>query len=440
MKLGNFVICSLVLAVFTQVGMAQNKSQSIDEVVAIVDTGLITKVELNTRIAQIEKQFKATNRPLPPAAELKKQVLERLISEKIQEGLARDTGIKVSDKELDKIIENIAAQNKTTVDNLKIKIQKEGLTFNKYREDLRKEVVVSRLRERDVDARVQVSDAEIDGYIQEKNRARMNAAGIEEVALAQIVVSVNSGANDSEMAAAKARAEEILKQAGNEKDFLAYAKKVSVAGSGLRFEDLGSRTLDRLPQLLVDGSQGVAVNQLIPHVLQSGAGFHIVKVVGRKGASAQESIVITQTMARHILLRHRVGMTDAEAERRLSIFRDQIKVKAADFEQLAKKYSEDGSAPNGGKLGWMSPGELVPTFEQAMNKLAIGEVSDPVRTEFGWHLIQVLERRQTQLSADKQREYARAALREKKLDQAYEDWIRQIRDAATVEIRQIDEK
>ena len=438
MKLGNFVVCSLVLATFTQVSMAQNKAQSIDEVVAIVDTGLITKVELNARINQIEKQFKASNRPLPPAAELKKQVLERLISERIQEGLARDTGIKIADKELDKIIENIAAQNKTTVDNLKTKIEKEGLTFNKYREDLRKEVQISRLRERDVDARVQISDAEIDGYIAEKNRSRMNAAANEEVALAQIVVSINSGASDAEIAAAKLKAEDILKHATNEKDFLAYAKKIAVAGSGLRTEDLGSRTFDRLPQLFVEASQGVAANQLIPRVLQSGAGFHVVKVVGRKGGPAQESIVITQTMARHILLRHRVGMTDAEAERRLSIFRDQVKVKAADFGQLAQKYSEDGSAPNGGRLGWMSPGELVPTFEQAMNKLAIGEVSSPVRTEFGWHLIQVLERRQTQLSADKQREYARAALREKKLDQAYEDWIRQIRDAATVEIRQID--
>ncbi|QWD79592.1 peptidylprolyl isomerase [Polynucleobacter sp. MWH-Spelu-300-X4] len=438
MKLSHLIYCSLVLMAFAKVTVAQNKPQSIDEVVAIVDTGLITKVELNTRIAQIEKQFKASNRPLPPANELKKQVLERLISERIQEGLARDTGIKIADKELDKIIENIAAQNKTTVENLKAKIEKEGLTFKKYREDLRKEVQISRLRERDVDARVQVSDAEIDGYIAEKNRSRASALGNEEVALAQIVISLNLGASESEVATAKAKAEEIFKQAGNEKDFLAFSKKVAAAGSGVRSEDLGSRTFDRLPQLLVEASQGVGANQLIPRVLQSGAGFHIVKVMGRKGGPVQENIVITQTMARHILLRHRAGMTDAEAERRLSIFRDQVKVKAADFGQLAQKYSEDGSAPNGGKLGWMSPGELVPTFEQAMNKLNIGEVSDPVRTEFGWHLIQVLERRQTQLSADKQREYARAALREKKLDQAYEDWIRQIRDAATVEIRQID--
>jgi len=437
MKLSNLIFCTLALAI-SQIVAAQNKPQSIDEVVAIVDSGLITKVELNSRLAQVEKQFKMSNRPMPPAAEFKKQVLERLISERIQEGLAKDTGIRVSDKELDKILENIAAQNKTTVEALKVKVEKEGLTFNKYKDDLRKEIQVSRLRERDVDSRVQVNDAEIDAYIAEKNRSRMNASANEEIALAQIVVSVSPGANESEIAAARSKAEDILKQAANEKDFLAYAKKISATGSGLRTEDLGSRTFDRLPQLFVEASQGVAVNQLIPRVLQSGAGFHIIKVVGRKGSATPENIMITQTMARHILLRHRAGMTDAEAERRLSIFRDQVKVKAADFGQLAQKYSEDGSAANGGKLGWMSPGELVPTFEQAMNKLAVGEVSDPVKTEFGWHLIQVIERRQTQLSADKQREYARAALREKKLDQAYDDWIRQIRDAATVEIRQID--
>jgi peptidyl-prolyl cis-trans isomerase SurA len=160
----------------------------------------------------------------------------------------------------------------------------------------------------------------------------------------------------------------------------------------------------------------------------------------RKGlsATADAEISVTQTQAKHILLKHRPSVTDQEAQRRLNGFKDQIKIKEADFSQLAKKYSEDGSAPNGGMLGWMSPGELVPEFEQAMNRLNINEVSAPVRTEFGWHLIQVIERRDAKLSADKQRDYARAAIRDKKLDQAYEDWIRQIRDSATVEIKNID--
>jgi peptidyl-prolyl cis-trans isomerase SurA len=438
MKLANIVFSAIALVLFSEMPLAQNKNKSIDEVIAIVDTSLVTKLELENRVALIEKQFKAANRPLPPVNDLKAQVLERLISERIQQNLAKETGIKVSDRDLDRILGNIAAQSKLSVSELRLKVEKEGTSFNKYKEEIRKEVQAARLREREVDARVQVSESEIDSYISEKNRGKMLQAGNDEIYLAQLVIALPTNASEADVATAKNKAEDVLKQASIEKDFLAYGKKIALPGSGVRVEDLGYRTLDRLPQLFVDGAQGIGSNQMIPRVLQSGAGFHIIKVIDRKGALAAnvQNIVVTQSQARHILLRHRPGVTDLEAQRRLNGFRDQIKVKASDFAQLAKKHSEDGSASNGGNLGWMSPGELVPEFEQAMNQLNINEVSDPVRTEFGWHLIQVVERRQAQLSADKQREYARAAIREKKLDQAYQDWLRQIRDAATVEIRQ----
>ena len=438
MKLANIVFSAVALMLLSEMPLAQNKNRSIDEVIAVVDTSLVTKLELENRVAQIEKQFKAANRALPPADDLKAQVLERLISERIQQNLAKEAGIKVSDRDLDRILGNIAAQSKLSVAELKLKVEKEGTNFNKYKEEIRKEVQAARLREREVDARVQVSESEIDSYISEKNRGKVLQAGNDEIYLAQLVVALPVNASESDVLAAKNKAEDVLKQASVEKDFLAYGKKIALPGSGVRVEDLGYRTLDRLPQLFVDGAQGVGSNQMIPRVLQSGAGFHIIKVIDRKGTLAAnvQNIVVTQTQARHILLRHRPGVTDLEAQRRLNGFRDQIKVKASDFALLAKKHSEDGSAPNGGNLGWMSPGELVPEFEQAMNQLNINEVSDPVRTEFGWHLIQVVERRQAQLSADKQRDYARAAIREKKMDQAYQDWLRQIRDAATVEIRQ----
>lgn len=438
MKLASILFSAIALMLFSEMPLAQNKNKSIDEVIAIVDTSLVTKLELENRVALIEKQFKAANRPLPPANDLKAQVLERLISERIQQNLAKEAGIKVSDRDLDRILGNIAAQSKLSVPELKIKVEKEGTNFNKYKEEIRKEVQAARLREREVDARVQVSESEIDSYISEKNRGKILQAGNDEIYLAQLVIGLPTNASEADVVAAKNKAEDVLKQASIEKDFLAYGKKIALPGSGVRIEDLGYRTLDRLPQLFVDGAQGIGSNQMIPRVLQSGAGFHIIKVIDRKGTLAAnvQNIVVTQTQARHILLRHRPGVTDLEAQRRLNGFRDQIKVKASDFAQLAKKHSEDGSAPNGGNLGWMSPGELVPEFEQAMNQLNINEVSDPVRTEFGWHLIQVVERRQAQLSADKQRDYARAAIREKKLDQAYQDWLRQIRDAATVDIRQ----
>ena len=438
MKLANILFSAIALMLFSEMPLAQNKNKSIDEVIAIVDTSLVTKLELENRVALIEKQFKAANRSLPPGDDLKAQVLERLISERIQQNLAKEAGIKVSDRDLDRILGNIAAQSKLSVPELKLKVEKEGTNFNKYKEEIRKEVQAARLREREVDARVQVTESEIDSYISEKNRGKILQAGNDEIYLAQLVIGLPTNASEADVAAAKNKAEDVLKQASIEKDFLAYGKKIALPGSGVRVEDLGYRTLDRLPQLFVDGAQGIGSNQMIPRVLQSGAGFHIIKVIDRKGTLAAnvQNIVVTQTQARHILLRHRPGVTDLEAQRRLNGFRDQIKVKASDFAQLAKKHSEDGSAPNGGNLGWMSPGELVPEFEQAMNQLNINEVSDPVRTEFGWHLIQVVERRQAQLSADKQRDYARAAIREKKLDQAYQDWLRQIRDAATVEIRQ----
>jgi peptidyl-prolyl cis-trans isomerase SurA len=437
MKLAYIIFSVIALTLLSGSPSAQTKNRSIDEVVAVVDTSLVTKVELESRVALIEKQFKAANRALPPADDLRAQVLERLISERIQQNLAREVGIKVSDRDLDRILGNIAAQSKLTVPELKVKIEKEGSNFNKYKEEIRKEAQAARLREREVDARVQVSESEIDSYISEKNRGKLLQAGNDEIYLAQLVIGLPANASESDVAAAKNKAEDVLKQASAEKDFLAYGKKIALPGSGVRVEDLGYRTLDRLPQLFVDGAQGIGSNQMIPRVLQSGAGFHIIKVVDRKGplSANTQNIVVTQTQARHILLRNRPGVTDLEAQRRLNGFKDQIKVKASDFPELAKKHSEDGSAPNGGNLGWMSPGELVPEFEQAMNQLNINEVSDPVRTEFGWHLIQVIERRQAQLSADKQRDFARASIREKKLDQAYEDWLRQIRDAATVEIR-----
>jgi peptidyl-prolyl cis-trans isomerase SurA len=438
MKLANIIFSAVALILLSEMSLAQNKNRSIDEVIAVVDTSLVTKLELENRVIQIEKQFKTANRALPPADDLRAQVLERLISERIQQNLAKEAGIKVSDKDLDRILGNIAAQGKLSVAELRIKVEKEGTSFNKYKEEIRKEVQAARLREREVDARVLVSESEIDSYISEKNRGKVLQASNDEIYLAQLVVALPANASESEIAAAKSKAEDVLKQAAIEKDFLAYGKKIAQPGSGIRVEDLGYRTLDRLPQLFVDGAQGIGANQMIPRILQSGAGFHIIKVLDRKGALSAnaQNIVVTQTQARHILLRHRPGVTDLEAQRRLNGFKEQIKVKASDFSQLAKKHSDDGSAPNGGNLGWMSPGELVPEFEQAMNQLNINEVSDPVRTEFGWHLIQVIERRQAQLSADKQRDYARAAIRERKLDQAYQDWLRQIRDAATVEIRQ----
>jgi peptidyl-prolyl cis-trans isomerase SurA len=433
---------------------------NIDGVVAVVNTGVVTRKEIDDRIASIQKQAPAGGKKLPEGDELRKQVLENLILEKIQIQEAEQTGLAVNEKELNKIIEDIATRNKLTFSEFRDTVTKSGMSFQRYRELLREDVLKARLREREVDSQIKISDAEIDNFIVEQMQRRgseptASGSGPEEIAVAQIFIPVEEGAGPSAQADARKRAETLLKEARGDADFMQLGAQANKENSRIKFQDLGYRTQDRLPQIFVEAVRNLGPGQVAPSVVRSPAGFHVLKVMDRRaggsGARAATSntnpadltpqnMIVTQTLARHILIRQRQGLQDADVERRLQGYRDQIRAKTADFESLAKKFSEDGSAPNGGLLGWMGPGELVPPFEIAMNRLQIGEVSDPVKTEFGWHLIQVLERRDAQLTVEKQREFARAAIRERKFEQAYQDWLRQLRDTATVKILNLDEQ
>lgn len=433
---------------------------NIDGVVAVVNTGVVTRKEIDDRIASIQKQAPAGGKKLPEGDELRKQVLENLILEKIQIQEAEQTGLAVNEKELNKIIEDIATRNKLTFSEFRDTVTKSGMSFQRYRELLREDVLKARLREREVDSQIKISDAEIDNFIIEQMQRRRSeptatGSGPEEIAVAQIFVPVEEGAGPSAQADARKRAEALLKEARGDADFMQLGVQANKENSRIKFQDLGYRTQDRLPQIFVEAVRNLGPGQVAPSVVRSPAGFHVLKVMDRRaggsGARAATSntnpadltpqnMIVTQTLARHILIRQRQGLQDADVERRLQGYRDQIRAKTADFEALAKKFSEDGSAQNGGILGWMGPGELVPPFEIAMNRLQIGEVSDPVKTEFGWHLIQVLERRDAQLTVEKQREFARAAIRERKFEQAYQDWLRQLRDTATVKILNLDEQ
>ena len=433
---------------------------NIDGVVAVVNTGVVTRKEIDDRITSIQKQAPAGGKKLPEGDELRKQVLENLILEKIQIQEAEQTGLAVNEKELNKIIEDIATRNKLTFSEFRDTVTKSGMSFQRYRELLREDVLKARLREREVDSQIKISDAEIDNFIIEQMQRRgseptATGSGPEEIAVAQIFVPVEEGAGPSAQADARKRAEALLKEARGDADFMQLGAQANKENSRIKFQDLGYRTQDRLPQIFVEAVRNLGPGQVAPSVVRSPAGFHVLKVMDRRagGAGARaatsntnpadltpQNMIVTQTLARHILIRQRQGLQDADVERRLQGYRDQIRAKTADFESLAKKFSEDGSAPNGGLLGWMGPGELVPPFEIAMNRLQIGEVSDPVKTEFGWHLIQVLERRDAQLTVEKQREFARAAIRERKFEQAYQDWLRQLRDTATVKILNLDEQ
>jgi peptidyl-prolyl cis-trans isomerase SurA len=334
------------------------------------------------------------------------------------------------------------------------------MTFQRYRDFLRQDVMKSRLREREVDSQIKISDAEIDNFIVEQMQRRgadpsaSRASGPEEIAVAQIFIPVEEGSGPGAQAEARKKAEAILKEARGDIDFMQLGAQANKENSRIKFQDLGYRTQDRLPQIFIEAVRNLGSGQVAPAVIRSPAGFHVLKVMDRRSAGSgvraasntnsadatPQNMMVTQTLARHILIRQRQGLQDADVERRLQGYRDQIRAKTADFESLAKKFSEDGSAQNGGMLGWMGPGDLVPPFEIAMNRLQIGEVSEPVKTEFGWHLIQVLERRDAQLTVEKQREFARAAIRERKFEQAYQDWLRQLRDTATVKILNLDEQ
>ncbi len=441
---------------------ADSKIRNIDGVAAVVNTGYVTRKEIDDRIASLQKQ----GAKLPDASALRKTVLERLILEKIQIQNAEQEGVTLSNKELDKIIGDIAAKNKLTIAELKVKIVATGSTYERYREMLRDDVIIGRYREREVEGKIKISDAEIDNFITDRNRAVAGGGAArstpaakgepEEIDVAQIFIPADATAGAGAQAEAKKKAESLLREARGDVDFLQLGVMAAKDNPKIKFQELGYRTPERLPQLFYEAVRNTGGGQVANAVVKSPAGYHVLKVLDRRaivaGApevqqsaatestpSTPQNIMVTQTLSRHILLRSRAGLADQDAERRLAGYRDQVRAKTADFGELAKKYSEDGSAANGGNLGWMGPGDLVPEFDQAMNRLQIGEVSNPVKTEFGWHLIQVLERREAQLTVEKQRQFARAAIRERKFEQAYQDWLRELRDTATVKIINADD-
>jgi peptidyl-prolyl cis-trans isomerase SurA len=439
-----------------------SKIRNIDGVAAVVNTGYVTRKEIDDRIAALQKQ----GTKLPDAATLRKTVLERLILEKIQIQNAEQAGLAVSNKELDKIIGDIAFKNKLSIAELKVQIVASGSSYERYREMLRDDVIIGRYREREVEGKIKISDAEIDNFITDRNRAVVGGGAArstpaakgepEEIDVAQIFIPVDASAGAGAQAEAKKKAELLLREARGDVDFLQLGAMAAKDNPKIKFQELGYRTPERLPQLFYEAVRNTGSGQVANLVVKSPAGYHVLKVLDRRALMAgapevqqavatestpatPQNIIVTQTLSRHILLRSRAGLTDQDAERRLAGYRDQVRAKTVDFGELAKKYSEDGSAANGGNLGWMGPGDLVPEFDQAMNRLQIGEVSNPVKTEFGWHLIQVLERREAQLTLEKQREFARAAIRERKFEQAYQDWLRELRDTATVKIINADD-
>ena len=401
-----------------------------DYIVAIVNQELVTAVEVQLRVRRLLDEASRSAQRLPAEEVLRQQVLDALIEERAILTHARDGGARVDDGELDRAVQAVAAQNQLTIDQLRARLKEESLDFVRFRANLRDQILVERTREREVGQRIRITDAEIDRYIEQ---ARAQASLEASVNLAQILVTVPERADAELLAARRARAEAALARVRAGEPFDVVARELSEDGNRERGGEIGMRQGSRLPDLFVEVTKNLLVGELTPAPVRSGAGFHVLKVLARESA---DLFKVTQTRVRHILLRPSSRLTAAQAQARLETYRARIAAGEARFEDLARQFSEDGSASAGGDLGWAQPGMMVPEFEQAMNALGPGELSQPVTSRFGVHLIQVLERRQADVDPRQVREQARNVLREQKFEEAYVEWVRDLRARAYIEMRE----
>ena len=401
-------------------------SRASDFIVAVVDNEPITNQEV-TRLAAMAD---------PAAAKLGRsnllmEAMETLIDESAQIGVAKQYGMQISTDELEKAIEKTAQRNQLNIEQLQQRLQEQGLSWEQYRTQVRRQMLLQRVREREVNARIKIQDFEVDAFLQERNNAANPNADIN---IAHILFPLAENASADEVAKQLTKADEVMRKLKNGEDFSKLAAQFSSAADRSNGGALGLRPPSRYPGLFVDAIKDVAVGQLAGP-LRSAAGFHLLKLLDRRSADALPATVI-QTRARHILLRPGGNLSQDAARAQLAGFKRKIELGLADFEALAKEHSQDGSANQGGDLGWANPGMMVPEFEEAMAKLAPGQVGDPLVSRFGVHLIEVLERREAPLSLREQQDLARNILREKKFEEAYKNWEREVRGRAFVEYRE----
>lgn len=401
-------------------------SRGAEHIVVLVNSEPITSGDVRARLARIE----------PPAGvsrdELARQVLERLIVEKTQLQWANEAGLKVDDSAVNDAEENVARQNGLTVAQLHQRLTGIGLTPASFRANLRNELLLQRAREREVDNRIRISEQDIDAYLRE-HQGNTDPAQTT-LHLAQVLVAVPESASAAEVTRLRQRAEEAARRARAGEDFNTVVQALSDSQDKQVGGSLGVRSADRYPSLFVDATRNLKAGDVSDPV-RSGAGFHVLKVLEKRNAKLPDTH-LTQTRARHILLRPSAQLSEQAAAERLAGYRAQVVAGQAKFEDLARTHSQDGSAQAGGDLGWASPGMFVPEFEQVMNQLAPGEVSAPLRSRFGVHLIQVLERRQAEIGRREQREWVRNVLKADKAERAYEEWASDLRARAYIEYRE----
>lgn len=399
-----------------------------DRIVALVGDDVITLRELQVRLDSAVAQLKRQGTPLPPQDVLQRQMLERMITDLVQTQSAKENGIRIDDTMLDQAITRIAAGNKMSVADFRKALEKDGIAFASFREEIRGEILISQLRERDVDSRIKISEGEIDNYLA---GAGAGIASQAEVDVAHILLRTPEGSSPEQIDKLRAKAEQVLARLKRGEDFAQIAAAYSDAPDALQGGHVGYRTVDRLPALFADAISRLKSGEL-SGVMRSPNGFHIIKLLDQRGGAATPQV--QQTRARHILIKVSELVSEKDARQKLDALRERL-ANGGNFAELARLYSQDGSAAKGGDLGWLYPADTVPEFEKAMDALKIGEISEPIRSPFGWHLIEVQERRLQDVSDERRRMAAKSALRARKADESYQDWIRQLRDRAYVEIR-----
>lgn len=433
------VAALVATALFASPAYAQplRKPIVLDRIVAIVNDEAITARELDERTLLALKQLSQQGTAPPPKPVIERQLLERMITDRVQLQFGKAAGMRIDDADLERALGRIAEQNKVSVPGLREMLEREGVPFAKFREDIRSEMLLSRLREREVDNKIVITESEIDALLASSHNEEMRS---DEVNLSHILVVVPENASPEQLQGRRARAEEALAQLRKGADFRQVAAAFSDAPDSLQGGLMGWRAGERLPTIFYDALKSMKPSE-VSTLLRSANGFHIIRLNERRGGAGQTAVTpssVEQTRVRHILIRTNELVSENEARNRLRGLKERLENKA-EFAELARVHSEDASAARSGDLGWVLSGDTVPEFERAMNSLKVGEISEPVRSPFGWHLIQVLERGNQDVSKERLRLAARQTLRARKADEAYQEWVRQLRDRAYIEMR-LDER
>ena len=425
------VACLLLALAFSPARAETTKSNTIagrDFIVAVVDSFPITNHEVNVRATLLAQQLRQQQKSVPERNDLLRTGLERLITEKALLQHAKEVGVTVEDDAVNQAEQRVAAQNQITVDALRQKNRTEGVSEGSFRQGLKDQLTLQRLSERNVPSRIKVSDVEIDQAIRERQNASLD--NNPDIELGHILIAVSEKATDAEVSTLQSKAQTALAQLKHGDDLARVAKEFSDGSERDKGGLMGLRSANRYPTLFVDATRNLKVGDAT--LVRSGAGFHVLKLISKKASSV---LTVTQTHPRHILLRPGGQLSQTTARAQLAEYKRQIEAGKADFAKLAREHSQDASGPEGGDLGWVSPGMFVPEFEEVMNQLQLGQIADPTVSRFGVHLIQVLERREAPITERELRDMARNGLREKKFEETYQLWAQEVRGRAYVEYR-----